>query len=150
MDEIYDWSDSVEAILEAADIQISQLNDSLAKEESNTKAAALEEQFKAESKLHEQKLCTQKKMTPPKPENQECPSRNAKLPKLVITKFNGSFKDWPRFWEQFTKEIDKSSVAAITNFTYLLELLGPKVKTCAESLPFSIEGLQSNQSHSQR
>ena len=25
----------------------------------------------------------------------------AKLPKLVISKYNGSYQDWPRFWGQF-------------------------------------------------
>ena len=31
-----------------------------------------------------------------------------KLPKLVISKFNGTYLDWLRFWEQFTSQIDKS------------------------------------------
>ena len=38
------------------------------------------------------------------------PVSQAKLPELVrITKFNGSFTDWPRFWAQFSEAIDKSS-----------------------------------------
>ena len=140
MDEISNWNDNVESIFEAADSQISRLSDWLVKEERNTKAAAQEEHFKAELKLHEQKLRMKSEISPSRPEIQECSSRSAKLPKLVITKFNGSFKDWPRFWGQFIEGIDKSSVAPITKFTYLLELLGPKAKTCVESLPFSVEG----------
>lgn len=41
----------------------------------------------------------------------------AKLPKLRITKFNGTSLDWTRFWGQFTEGIDKSSMAAITKFS---------------------------------
>jgi hypothetical protein len=65
---------------------------------------------------------------------------SAKLPKLVIAKFGGSFTDWPKFWGQFSEAIDKSLLAPITKFTYLLELLEPNVKRGVESLPFSPEG----------
>ena len=33
----------------------------------------------------------------------------AKLPKLVITKFNGTFQDWPRLWGQYSKATNKLS-----------------------------------------
>lgn len=36
------------------------------------------------------------------------PVKSAKLPKLVITKFGGELTDWPRFWNQFKAEIDRS------------------------------------------
>ena len=64
----------------------------------------------------------------------------AKLPKLVITKFNGSFTDWPWFWGQFSEAIDKSSVPPVTKFTYLRELLDDRVGKTIESLPHSPEG----------
>ena len=48
--------------------------------------------------------------------------------------------DWPRFWGQFDEAIGKSSIAPISKFTYLRELLGPKVKRCVEALPFTPEG----------
>ena len=64
----------------------------------------------------------------------------AKLPKLVITKFNGTFQDWPRFWGQFSASIDKSSIASVTKFSYLRELLAPKPRMSIEALPFSAEG----------
>jgi len=43
----------------------------------------------------------------------------AKLPKLTIMKFNGTTGnlDWTRFWDQFTKGIDKSNMVAITKFS---------------------------------
>ena len=64
----------------------------------------------------------------------------AKLPKLVITKFNGTYRDWPRFWNQFRETIDKSSVSSVTKFSYLQELLDKKVKLEVEALPFTGEG----------
>ena len=51
----------------------------------------------------------------------------AKLPKPVITKFDGSHMDWPRFWRQFSENIDKTSVAPITKFTHLRKLVTPHV-----------------------
>lgn len=48
--------------------------------------------------------------------------------------------DWPRFWGQFTETIDKTSVAPITKFSYLRELLDFKVKRTIEALPFTSEG----------
>ncbi len=41
----------------------------------------------------------------------------AKLPKLTITIFNGSYGDWPRFWGQYSENIDKTSVPLVTKFT---------------------------------
>ena len=64
----------------------------------------------------------------------------AKLPKLVITKFNGTFQDWPRFWAQFSESIDKAAIAGVTKFSYLKELLVPKARASVEALPFSSEG----------
>ena len=65
----------------------------------------------------------------------------AKLPKLVITKFNGTFQDWPRFWGQLSEAFDKSSIASVyTKFFYLRELLAPKPIMSIEALPFSAEG----------
>jgi hypothetical protein len=57
------------------------------------------------------------------PETKECEasfSQTAKLPKLVISKFEA---------------VDKSSIPPITKFTYLCELLGSRVKRCVEALP---------------
>lgn len=64
----------------------------------------------------------------------------AKLPKLTITPFNGSYQNWPCFWGQFVEAIDKTGIARITKFTYLRELLGVKVKKSVEALPFTSEG----------
>ncbi len=61
-------------------------------------------------------------------------------PLRVITKFNGTFTDWNRFWGQFTESIDKSSLPAITKCSYLRELLDDKVKKAVLGLPYTSEG----------
>ena len=100
--------------------------------------------LKFEAKLNEDKIKVQAELQV-KPESQsqttsEVFNLQEKLPKLVITKFNGTYADWPRFWEQFSETIDKTSVAPITKFAYLRELLDDKVKRAVETLPFTPEG----------
>ena len=64
----------------------------------------------------------------------------AKLPKLVITKFQGTHLDWQRFWGQFEAEIDKSDIGPVAKFSYLKELLVPRVTATIDGLPFTSEG----------
>ena len=114
-------------------------------DERNEKFVAQEELFKLEMEMHEKRLKMQAELCVSKkqPETVECETsaiRVAKLPKLVISKFDGSFMDWPRFWGQFSEAIDKSAIAPISKLTYLLELLEPKVKRTVEALPFTAEG----------
>lgn len=40
-----------------------------------------------------------------------------KLPKLDITKFNGTHIDWIRFWNQFEAKIDKSNLPFVSMFS---------------------------------
>ena len=73
--------------------------------------------------------------------NEERP--NAKLPKLVITKFNGTFLDWFRFWNQFESEIGKAEISPVSKFSYFRsekELLIPRVRLPIDELPFTSEG----------
>ena len=65
-----------------------------------------------------------------------------KLPKLTITKFKGTSLDWMRFWNQFTAEIDSTKIAGVSKFSYLKELLDPKVKPLIDGLPFTSEGYE--------
>ena len=51
-----------------------------------------------------------------------------KMPKLVITKFDGTPQDWMHFWGQFETQIDKLSAPAVTKISYLKELLVLKVR----------------------
>ena len=60
----------------------------------------------------------------------------------MITKFNGTPLDWLRFWNQFEAEIDKAEVAAMTKFSYLKELVDPKVRSTIGGLPFTTESYE--------
>ena len=53
---------------------------------------------------------------------------NAKLHKLVITKFDGTSLDWFYFWNQFESEIDKAEIGPVSMFSYLKKLLIPIVR----------------------
>jgi len=52
-----------------------------------------------------------------------------KLQKYKITPFRGDQKDWLRFWNQFSVELDGSNIAEVSKFNYLLELVQEKQRT---------------------
>ena len=91
--------------------------------------AKLKAELKAKGNQDNQSQCTS-----------EVSKLQAKLPKLVIAKFNVTYADWNRFWGQFSETIDKTSVPAITKFAYLKELLDYKVKKAVEALLYLPEG----------
>ena len=59
---------------------------------------------------------------------------NVKLPKLVITKFDGTSLDWFRFWNQFESEIYKVEIGPVSKFFYLKELLIPRARLLIDGL----------------
>ena len=63
-----------------------------------------------------------------------------KLPKLSITKFNGTHEQWLSFWNKFEAEIDGADIAPMTKFAYLKELVEPKVREDIDGLPFTNDG----------
>lgn len=142
---IKEWNDELDLKFDAADAAIQNLEQFLAEAEKAERVVTHEEELKREQSLHEARMKMQAELSSPKPQ-MECKESaafstgSAKLPKLVIAKFGGSFTDWPKFWGQFSEAIDKSSIPPITKFTYLLELLEPNVKRGIESLPFNPEG----------
>ena len=92
------------------------------------------EELRRERSLHENRLKMQGELFATSLTNTDAKelslfsTKTAKLPKLAISRLWGSFTEWPKFWGQFTEAIDKSSIATITKFIYLLELLEPNVK----------------------
>ena len=51
---------------------------------------------------------------------------SVKMPKLVITKYDGTYERWLSFWNKFEAEIDNTYLPAVTGkFSYLKELLEP-------------------------
>ena len=125
---------------------IENLQKFLADAEKAEKFETHEKELRRERSLHENRLKTQAELSTTSLTNTDTKelssssTKTAKLPKLVISRFGGSFSEWPNFWGHFTEAIDKSSTASITKFTYLLELLEPNAKRSVESLPFTLEG----------
>ena len=104
-----------------------------------------EKRIEFELKLHEAKIKMQAEAEVPikstsMNEDEEVSKLQAKLPKLQITKFNGSFTDWPRFGNMYLETIHKSNIPAVSKFSYLKELLCEKAKKTIEALPHSSEG----------
>ena len=159
VDELAKWSAGVEAQQATVDEEITYLSQTLVQinYKASLEAKKCEEelaerdrdkQLQFERAQLEQKLEFEKKMEEARKSNMgqvaasPAPMKSAKLPKLVITKFSGELTDWPRFWNQFEAEIDGIEVAAVTKFSYLKELVGPKVKTAIDGVPFTTEGYQ--------
>ena len=71
-----------------------------------------------------------------KPEDREV---HVELPKLVITKFDGTHLDWLRFWSQF-QQVDNSRLPISSKFSLLKEYLNPKVRLIIDGLPLNADG----------
>ena len=74
-----------------------------------------------------------------KADNVNC---KVKLPKLFITKFNGTHLDRhsPHFWNQFESDIEKSELSPVSKFSYLKELVSSNVRSLIDGLYFTTEG----------
>jgi Fe2+ transport system protein B len=99
-------------------------------------------QLAFEQELMNQKLQHQKEIKELQVNQAQKSSSTTKLPKLVITPFNGSYHNWLRFWGQFSASIDATDIPDVMKFSYLKELMEPKIRTCIDGLPFTTEGIQ--------
>ena len=88
------------------------------------------EQEKFERQLEHEKVLAENKKSQSGSTSGTMKSTTTKLPKLVITQFSGKYTDWLRFCGQFKAEIDNSEVSSVTKFSYLKELVDPKVRSC--------------------
>ena len=148
IEDIVEWNEGVETKLAEADEEVEKIGKWLADCKKKAEEEAQEEELRFQEKLYQTKLKYETELQAVKselPQHEHVESSSvanlgAKLPKLVITKFNGTYMDWPRFWGQFIKTIDKSSVAAVNKFAYLRELLDAKIRNTIEALPFTAEG----------
>ena len=79
-------------------------------------------------------------MTKKRIEEEKARPQSVKMQKYTITPFKGDYKDWLRFWNQFFIEVDGSSIADISKFNYLLELVEGKPKEDILGLPHTEDG----------
>ena len=93
----------------------------LFEQEKEFERVKFEERIKQERKLEEIK-------GPAHSTNAKSDAAKVKLPKLVISKFQGTHIDWIRFWNQFKVDMDNSNIDPVAKFSYLKELLLPKFR----------------------
>ena len=60
-----------------------------------------------------------------------------KLPKMEITKFQGTHLDWQRFWGKNEAKIDKADITQVAKFSYLKDLLEKKARMFIGGLSFT-------------
>ena len=53
-----------------------------------------------------------------------------------------TYTDWTRFWQQYQASIGAADIPNVTKFSYLKELLEPKIRGLIEGLPLSNEGFE--------
>ena len=63
-----------------------------------------------------------------------------KLPKFVISKFEGTALNWFRFWNRFESEVDKQDISPVTECSYLTEFSFTQVRKPTDGLPLTSEG----------
>ena len=48
--------------------------------------------------------------------------------------------DWFHFWNQFEIEINEAKIAPASKFSYLKELLSPRMRLLIDGVPFTSDG----------
>ena len=144
-DEIDTWVEGMESKINNGDEKINLLEEWLNEARERREFNDQKKKMDLEMELYEAKIKLQAEHLKPDPK-ESTPSEisvaqlQAKLPKMTISIFDGSYGDWPRFWGQFSETINKTSIQPVTKFTYLRELLCDKAKRAIEALPFTAEG----------
>ncbi|XP_068671433.1 uncharacterized protein [Montipora foliosa] len=143
IDEVGVWSSEINAKIEGVDVEIEYLRKFLSEMKEQSQLVEREKQVEFEKEKLEMKLEYEKKSEEFKKGKQgEWSGSRAKLPKLSITKFDGTFEQWLPFWNKFCAEIDSTDLPTVTKFAYLKELILPKVRADIDGLPFSTEGYE--------
>ena len=120
------WLDGVASELEKS---VKRLNDGEQAKTQSKMDQEQEENFRRryeEMWLEEMRMEMRKKYVDSEGKKSASESNKVKLPKLVISKFEGTALDWFHFWNQFETEIDKQDISPETNFSYLKEFFSPK------------------------
>ena len=114
--EIGEWNAGIEAKLALAEQKIKRLktwsdeyswklDEEKRNQELQFEQKLLETRLKFQTELQQAKATQEAESSRSSSKTTVKVERNAqaKLPKLIITKFNGTYQDWARFWEQLKK-----------------------------------------------
>ena len=148
--EIRSWSENLEAQIDkfegtlkevryvAADIR----SDEEKKHEEEKRKRTLDEEIELEKVKFQAREKLEKSVKTSLEDSDNSSNSRAKLPKLEISKFQGTFLGWIRFWNQFQTEIDKAKLTQVAKFSYLKELVVPSVRASIDGLLFTTEGYE--------
>lgn len=114
----------------------------MAREQLQATEAAKMRQLQLEEEWMQKKLQMELESIQQKREDEARKTQVVKLQKYTITPFKGDHKDWLRFWNQFSVEVDGSNISEISKFNYLLELVEGKPKDDILGLPHTQEGYE--------
>ena len=150
-EEIGKWVGDIDEKLISADVELKRLQEWQDNVSREGKQRQREEQLEHERQVYEAKIKMKSELKIPSESGSSKDEIQAKLPKLTITKFNGTFQDWTRFWDQFSETIHKTGIPNVTKFAYLRELLDANVrKTVARSSSVYQRGLYESKNYSRR
>ena len=149
-DEVRLWTQTSEAkvskyedvLKEVKRVAVDIRSDEEEKRKGEKRKRILDEQMELEKVKLEMHAKFEKSIKGTPGDSQNLNSPGAKLPKLVMSKFEGTHLDWMRFWNQFETEIDKANLTQVVKFSYLKELLVPSVRASVDGLPFTTEGYE--------
>lgn len=137
---ITSWSEEIENKIAMVDEDVDKLAGFLTEAQQTETEKARQEQLEFEKELEEKDQQDSILTGNQDAKQTQGTSNAAKLPKLTITKFDGTYLDWNRFWGQFTEAIDKTGMVAITKFSYLKEFVDLKVRKTIDGPSFTAEG----------
>lgn len=147
VENVQKWGATIEQRTDEADLEISDLTRSL--EEAATRYKREREKTlldrQREEELEFEKLKLEQKAKIQQAEQaaaKPASKSNVKMPKLIITKYDGTYEKWLSFWNKFEAEIDSSDLPAVTKFAHLKQLLESNVCESIDGLPFTSEGYQ--------
>ena len=127
---IQKWNLEVDAKIITADQAVKRLKTALNDYQEEKTRDKQEKELEFERKLFEAKLKYQTEVLLAKEQetNPQSQASNkmsdgelqagqpAKLPKIHIARFEGTYEDWPRFWNQLVEMIDVAAMPSVTKF----------------------------------
>ena len=142
-DVVAQWGELIDEQVHEHELTLKAINLRLAKLEAENQKVIREKQIEQaieeERRVLEMKLKIKADM---EKREQKTTDVRVNLPKLSLTKFDGTPIDWFRFWEQFSCEIDRADIPSTTKFSYLKEFVNANVRRQIDGLPFNSEGYQ--------
>ena len=128
-EEIDEWNTGINAKFTEADNDVKRIKEWLDGRQRDQETRQREDQIKHEAKLHETRLkfqtelkmanSKQNEISEPDHKTEGITGIQARLPKLEIAEFDGSYMDWLRFWGQFEEIVDKSSITSVSSIEAL-------------------------------